>query len=70
MVCLILYTFEASGLLTGFDGFTQNGELVMEIDNRGRIIRNPMTGRITPSTINTMCFGQRGREPCFTLDMI
>lgn len=55
MVCLILYTFEASGLLTGFDGFTQNGELVMEIDNRGRIIRNPMTGRITLLPLSTPC---------------
>ncbi|KAL3721387.1 F-box protein At4g22390-like isoform X1 [Eucalyptus grandis] len=39
-----LYTFEASGLVTGFDDFTLNGELLMKIHGGKRVCRNLITG--------------------------
>ncbi|KAL3721383.1 hypothetical protein ACJRO7_033814 [Eucalyptus globulus] len=39
-----LYTFEASGLVTGFDGFTLNGELLMKIHGGKRVCWNLITG--------------------------
>ncbi|XP_056159161.1 F-box protein At3g07870-like [Syzygium oleosum] len=41
-----LYTFEASRPVVGFDGFTWNGELLIEISGGERLSWNPITGQI------------------------
>ncbi|XP_030442725.1 F-box protein At3g07870-like [Syzygium oleosum] len=50
-----LYTFEASGLVYGFDGFTWNGELMVEIDSGERVSWNPITGQFTELPLWTTC---------------
>ncbi|KAL3721389.1 hypothetical protein ACJRO7_033820 [Eucalyptus globulus] len=37
-----LYTFETHGVITGFDGFTWNGELLIEINCEERVSWNPI----------------------------
>ncbi|XP_030462494.1 F-box/kelch-repeat protein At3g06240-like [Syzygium oleosum] len=42
-----LYTFKACGVVAGFDGFTKNGELLMELDGGERVSWNPITSQFT-----------------------
>ncbi|XP_010030326.3 F-box protein At3g07870 [Eucalyptus grandis] len=42
-----LYSFEACGQVTGFDGFMRNGELLMLIDDDEGVSWNPITGQFT-----------------------
>ncbi|XP_030462498.1 F-box/kelch-repeat protein At3g23880-like [Syzygium oleosum] len=50
-----LYTFEACGLVTKFDGFTRNGELLMEIDAGERVSWNPITGQYANLPLSIHC---------------
>ncbi|KAK3411385.1 hypothetical protein EUGRSUZ_I00151 [Eucalyptus grandis] len=40
-----MYSFEARGLVTNFNGFTRNGELLMEIGGLEQVSWNPITGQ-------------------------
>ncbi|XP_039157743.1 F-box protein CPR1-like [Eucalyptus grandis] len=42
-----LYTFEATGPVTRLDGFTWNGELLMEINFEERVSWNPITAQLS-----------------------
>ncbi|XP_056159159.1 F-box protein At3g07870-like [Syzygium oleosum] len=50
-----LYAFEACGLVSGFDGFTRNGELLMDIDDEERVSWNPITGQYANLPLSTYC---------------
>ncbi|KAL3721344.1 hypothetical protein ACJRO7_033782 [Eucalyptus globulus] len=48
-----LYTFKATGPVTRFDGFTWNGELLMEIYCKERVSWNPITGQFSILPLST-----------------
>ncbi|KAI3440171.1 uncharacterized protein J3R85_003784 [Psidium guajava] len=50
-----LYSFEAWGEVTQIDGFTRNGELVMQIDYAERVSWNPITGQYANLPVSTPC---------------
>ncbi|KAI3435465.1 uncharacterized protein J3R85_006074 [Psidium guajava] len=51
-----LYTFEGCGLvITAVDGFTRNGELLLEIEDVERLSWNPITGQYTNLPLLTKC---------------
>ncbi|KAL3721386.1 hypothetical protein ACJRO7_033817 [Eucalyptus globulus] len=50
-----LYTFKASGLVTRFDGFTLNGELLMKIHTGKQVSRNLITGHETNFQLSIGC---------------
>lgn len=50
-----LYTSEVCGLVTGFDGFMRNGELLMYIDGRERVSWNPIAGHVANLPMSTKC---------------
>ncbi|XP_030543689.2 F-box protein At3g07870-like isoform X2 [Rhodamnia argentea] len=50
-----LYSFEAWGGISHFDGFMRNGELVMVIDDEERVSWNPIMGQYTNLPLPTYC---------------
>ncbi|KAI3435444.1 Peptidase A1 domain-containing protein [Psidium guajava] len=50
-----LYSFEPWGEVSQIDGFTRNGELVMQIDYAERVSWNPVTGQCANLPVSTPC---------------
>ncbi|XP_030462504.2 F-box/kelch-repeat protein At3g06240-like [Syzygium oleosum] len=50
-----LNSFEACGLVTGFDGFARNGEPLMEINEEERVSWDPITGHCANLPLSTQC---------------
>ncbi|XP_030462500.2 F-box/kelch-repeat protein At3g23880-like [Syzygium oleosum] len=50
-----LYTFNPSALVTGFDCFTWNGELLMLISGGERVSWNPITGQLANFPLSRRC---------------